>query len=258
MTYGIIGGALVLAAAVIWLRLAWVQRRVSKKVHADYARSRGTLHARQLLAGIAKTEIALRPLIVERQRITAAIDALGRNELKQLRQALASALVDTVLPEIRGVGARLKDRMVEACFDGTLESLHDVQHVPGVGADTALAIQNWIQGLQNRLPQLLKDDFEGKAEIVEHFGQERAALKAKRDQLERAIQQKTDMLTQAKLKLTTLESTTPALYRRALLGDGQAAERVAVHTIGVFPEWEDAPEWFEQLTADAERDSNGV
>ncbi len=258
MTYWIIGGALVLVAAVIWFRLAWVQRRVNKKAHADYSLSRGTLHARQLHAGIAKTEISVRPLIVERERITAAIDALARNELQQLREALASALVDTVLPEIRGIGTRLKDRIVEACFDGTLESLNDVQHVPGVGADTALAIQTWIQGLQNQLPQLLKDDFEGKTEILERFGADRAALRAKRVQLERAIQQKTDMLTQAKLKLTTLENATPAMYRRALLGDVRAAERVAAHTIGVFPEWEDAPEWFDQLIADAERDRNGA
>jgi len=257
MTYLMIGGALVFAAGMMWLRLMWVRRRVSKKAHADYARSRGTLHARQLHAGIADTEMTLRPLIVERERIAASLDALARSELNELRQALASALVNNVLPDIRGVGTRLKDRIVESCFDGTLESLLDVQTVSGVGSEMAQDIQRWVQGLQNRIPQLLKADFEGKAQIRERFDVERSSLKTKHSQIERAIRQKTDVLAQAKLKLATLETATPAVYRRALLGDSQAAERVAAHTLGVYPEWEVAPKWFSVLVDETECETNG-
>ncbi|MBU1049454.1 hypothetical protein KKG90_05445 [Candidatus Bipolaricaulota bacterium] len=231
---------------------------MTRKAHADYARSRGTLHARQLHAGIAKHELALRPLIVERERIGAAIDSLARGELNELRKSLANDLVHGPLAEIRGVGSKLKNRIVESCFDGTLESLNTAQQVPGVGPEMALDIQTWIQQMQNRMPQLLKGDFEGKAAIVDAYQQQRSVLSTQRARLERMIQRRTDMLAQAKRKMASLETATPAIYRQALLGDVQAAERVAAHTLGVFPEWEDAPDWFAELITDPEREMDGI
>lgn len=234
------------------------RRSVTKRAHADYASSRGTLHARKLRAGITKHELALRSLTVEQSRMDSIIESLAQCELNELRQALARSLVNGPLSEVRGVGSRLKDRIVEICFDGTLESLNEVQQVPGVGPDMTLEIGTWVQQMRNRLPELLKKDFEGKATIQEAYDRQRSDLAAQRSQVAQTIQSIRDMLSHAKRKLTTLELATPAVYRRALEGDAEAAERVATHTIGVFPEWAPAPKWFAELVREPERKLNEV
>lgn len=258
MTYLYIGGALAFGLFLLWTPKALTWRRVTKKAHADYASCRGTLHARQLRVGITKHELALRSLIVERNRMDDAMDSLARCELNELRQALASSLVNGPLSEVRGVGPKLRDRIAEGCFNGTLESLNEVQLIPGVGLDMARDISAWVQQMRNRVPELLRGDFEGKAAIQEAYNQQRDDLVASRSQLENTIQSRRDMLSQAKRKLIVLELATPAVYRQALQGDAEAAERVATHTIGVFPEWEPAPEWFAELTSEPERKLNEV
>jgi hypothetical protein len=258
MIFLTIGGAFAFVLFLLWIRTAMARRRVTKKAHADYASCRGTLHARQLRAGITKHELALRSLTVEQNRMDSTIESLERCELNELRQALARSLVNGPLSEVHGVGSRLRDRIVETCFDGTLESLNEVQQVPCVGPDMALEISTWVQQMTNRLPELLKNGFEGKAAIKEVYDRQRSDLAAQRIQHEQTIQSMRDMLSHAKRKLTNLELATPAVYRRALEGDAEAAERVAAHTIGVFPEWAPAPEWFAELVREPERKLNEV
>jgi len=253
MTYLIIGGAV--ASVLFLLRIPTLvgRRRITRKAHVDYARCRGTIHARQLRAGIQRHEVALRPLTAEKDKIGAAIESLARNELEDLRRALAIHLANGPLAEVRGIGSKLKDRIVETCFDGTLESLLQAQHVPGVGEEKASDIRVWVQEMQNRMPQLLKGDFDGKAEVQAAVGERGAELGVRRSELDRIIYARRGLLSRASETLTSLELITPAIFRAALKGDTAAAERVAAHTVGAFPEWEPAPKWFAAITSDPER-----
>ena len=250
MIYLIIGGGLAFVLFFLQVPRMLARRRVSRKAHADYARCRGTLHARQLRAGIKKHEAALSPLVLEQGRVAAEIDSLAREEVKELRRALAEYLVHGPLAEVRGIGPKLRDRIVKTCFTGTLESLKEAQQVPGVGVEMTADIQTWIQQTQNRLPQLLKEDFTGKEEIQAAVGQRRDELTARRAVLDRTLKERRDLLTQASEKLNHLELVTPTTYRLALQGDSEAAERVAAHTLGAYSEWEAAPAWYAVITSD--------
>jgi len=252
MTYLIIGGALAFALFLLRIPSMLGRRRVTKKVHADYARCRGTIHARQLHAGIRKHEASIPPLVQKRDKITAMLESLSRTQVQDLRRALAAALVNGPLAEVRGIGPKLRDRIVASCFDGTLESLGKAQHVQGVGAEKAVDIQAWVKDLQGRLPQLLKSDFEGKADVLLAYGQRREALLAQKRQLDQLINARRELVTLVKAKLAPLESVTPSTYKAALKGDEKAAERVAAHTVGVYAEWESKPAWFERISSDPE------
>jgi len=253
MTYLIIGGALAFGLFLISMPRMLALRRVTKKAHADYARCRGTRHARQLRAGIKRHKLAVRNLVLERDTISNALDSLAREEMKELRQALEKHLAHGPLAEVRGIGPKLRDRIVDECFTGTLTSLKNAQKVPGVGADTAQDIRTWVQETQQRMPQLLKDSFDGKQEIVDAVEQRRSNLLSRRAGLDRALNAQQDLLSTATKKLATLELVTPAMYRTALLGDAAAAEKVAAHTLGVFPEWETEPNWFRDIVKDPDK-----
>ncbi len=253
MIYLIIGGTLAFVLFLLRVPGLLCKRRIVRKTHADYARCRGTIHARQLRAGIQRHEVALRPLAAEKEKIGAAMESLARNELKDLRRALAIHLANGPLAEVRGIGSKLKDRIVEACFDGTLESLLQARHVQGVGEEKASDIRVWVQEMQNRMPQLLKGDFDGKAEVQAAIGARRAELGVRRSELDRISHARKGLLSRASETLTSLELITPAIFRAALKGDTAAAERVAAHTVGAFPEWEPAPQWFTAITNDPER-----
>jgi small-conductance mechanosensitive channel len=244
MTYLIAGGAIAFVLFLFRVPGLLASRRITRKAHTDYAACRGTVHARQLRSAIERHEAALRPLFQERNRIGAALDSLARTELKELRQALTRHLVDGPFVEVRGVGPKLKERIVEACFDGTLESLIQAQHVPGVGEEKAVDIRAWVQETQNKMPQLLKGVFDGKAEIQDRYGRRRNDLTSRRIELDQVLATRRALLEKASEKLTVLELVTPALYRAALQGDVHAAERVAAHTLGAFPEWAPEPTWF--------------
>jgi len=248
MTYFIIGGAL--AFVLLLLRVPSIagRRRIAKKVQADYARCRGTVHARQLRAGIKKYETSIPPLVRERDKIQADLESLSRTEVGDLRRALEEALANGPLAEVRGIGPKLRDRVVEACFDGTIESLKEAQHVPGVGAEKADDIRAWILELHGKIPQLLKGDFEGKAEVLFAYAQRRDVLLVRQRELDKIVTTRRDLVALVKGKLAALELTTLSTYRAALEGDAQAAERVATHTLGAFPEWESEPAWFREIT----------
>jgi len=253
MIYLIIGGALAFALLLLCVPTLAGRRRIARKAHTDYARCRGTIHARQLRAGIQRHEVALRPLTAKKEKIGTAIESLARDELKDLKRALAIHLANEPLAEVRGIGSKLKDRIVEACFDGTLESLLQARYVQGVGEEKAVDIRVWVQETQNRMPQLLKGDFDGKAEVQAAIEERRTELGVRRNEMDRIIHTRRELLSQASDTFTSLELITPAIYRAALNGDTAAADRVAAHTLGAFPEWEPVPQWFTAITGNPER-----
>jgi hypothetical protein len=258
MTYPIIGGALAFVLFLLRVLTLVSRRRIMRKAHTDYACCRGTIHARQLRAGIQKHERALRPLALEKDRIGVALESLARNELRDLRQALAFHLANGPLAEVRGIGPKLKDRVVEACFDGTLESLFQVEHVPGVGEEKAIDIRRWVEGMQSRIPQLLKGDFAGKQDVQAQYEQQRNELCLRRAKLDQLIDERRALLSQVGQRVSSLELITPTVYRAALKGDATAAERVAAHTVGAYPEWGPTPAWFTTITGDPDRELHEV
>ena len=255
MIYLITGGALAFGILLLAIPRMLARRRVTKKAHADYARCRGTRHARQLRAGIKRHKLAVRSFILGRDRISNALDSLAREELKELRQTLEKHLVHGPLAEVRGIGPKLRDRIADECFAGTLASLKDAQRVPGVGADMAQDIRMWVRETQQRMPQLLKGDFDGKQEILDAVKERRSDLLSRRAELDRILNAQQELLSTAAGKLVLLELVTPAMYRAALLGDEAAAEKVAAHTLGAFPEWEAEPNWFRDIRRDPAEDS---
>jgi hypothetical protein len=254
--YLIIGGCVV----TISLILAFVPKlvevaRIKEKANADFERCRGTHHARELRAAIDKHELALGRLMQEKRRIVAELDALAQSEAQEMERVVTLQLLNGSFLEVPGIGPRLKERIVHACFNGSLESLLRSQHVHGIGAEKAYAIRTWVQNMQRRLPQLVKGDFSGKDEIRAKYEVRKKELTASHGRVEKAIAPRERVIKLAYSALEPLESITSSTFRQALNGDRRAAEKIATHNVGAFAEWEAIPQWFSDVMKEPRKDA---
>lgn len=248
-------GAIIVSSLVVILLLAFLpkmieQYRIMTKARADYARSRGTYHVRQIQAAITKHESALRPYIQEDNRLRQELDALDRQQTKEFERTLTMQLVDNLSLEVPGIGTKLKDRIITTCFDGSLKSLLRSQYVPGIGEQKAHAIRGWVHNLQRQMPQLLATDFVGKREIQAKYDNKRRELSSRKEKLTKIIGSREKLIAHARQSLDPLESVTTSVFAEALRGDPEASDAVARYTIGAFAEWEPLPAWFSDIMKD--------
>ena len=245
MIYLIIGGC-VLACAIFIAMLPKIvtSSRIVAQAREDYMRCRGTHHMQQILTSLNKHEAALRSHQTERDRVIRRLDSLAQRESEELKEVFVAILVRKSFLQIPGIGPTLRDRIVQTCFDGTLESLSRAYQVHGVGQEKGTAVRHWVHEMKRRLPALLRENFNGKKEIREKYITQEEQLKKKRDEVNVLLNRRENIIVQAQKHLEPLQSVTKADFRKALRGDRKAAARVADHAIGAFAEWETLPDWF--------------
>jgi len=248
-------GAIIVSSLAVILLLAFLpkmikQYRIMAKARADYARSRGTYHVRQIRAAITKHELALRPYVQESNRLTQELDALNKEQTKECERTLTMQLVNDLSLEVPGIGTKLKDRIITTCFDGSLESLLRSQYVPGIGKQKAHAIRVWVHDLQRQMPQLLVGDFVEKRDIQVKYEKRGRELSSRKEELAKIMESRQKLISYARQKLEPLESVTPLVFGGALRGDSKASDAVAKYTIGAFAEWEPLPMWFSDIMKD--------
>ncbi len=144
--------------------LPWLVREaeITRKARTDYRLCRGTHHVRQLQAAIARHRSATRRICRKQQDIERQRQDLSKHETSELNKALCTYIVQTRLTEVAGVGAKLKERIIATCFDGTLESLYRARAVRGVGQEKMMAINAWIRQVRNELPVKGRVGFPGR------------------------------------------------------------------------------------------------
>jgi len=248
-------GAIIVISIAVILLFAFLpkmieQYQIMAKARADYTRSRGTYHVRQIRAAIRKHESALHAYIQESNRLTQELDVLGKEQTKEFKMALMMQLVNDLPLEVPGIGTKLKDRIIATCFDGSLESLLRSQYVPGIGEQRAHAIRVWVRDLQKQMPQLLASDFVGKRDILAKYGKKRREMFSRKEKIAKIMEARQKLISYARHELEPLEAVTPLVFARALRGNSKASDAVARYTIGAFAEWEPLPMWFSDIMKD--------
>jgi hypothetical protein len=242
--YLIGGGVLALAIFIALLPKIVRESRIFAKAREDYARSRGTHHARQLREALKKHEAALRPLVSERLRTSGELDDLGRREAAELERSLTIALINGSFLDIPGIGGKLKARIMQSCFVGTLGSLLRAHQVRGVGQEKSFAIRSWVHQMQRSFPQRLTKDFNGKDAVRQKYAARHEKLTEQLEAINSKIGDRERVISEARTHLKPLESVSVSAFRGALRGNHKTAEKVAKHALGAFAEWESIPAWF--------------
>ena len=245
MLYFLVGIAAAALIALIALSPRLVEAtRIAKQAREDYTRCRGTHHSRQLDTAIKRHESSLRVLLSDRDDVDSKLARMDQQADRELRRTLARHLVETRLTDVPGIGAKLKGRIVQACFDGSLESLNRAYHVRGVGPEKAAAIRSWVYRMNQSMASMLQAEFPGKSEILDKQKAKRQKLTEKRADLDERTTSRKRVIDTAREGLDALADVKVSDFRKALRGDREASRRIAFYSLGAFAEWDRMPTWF--------------
>lgn len=219
--------------------------RIRARAERDYTSARGTLHlnrVREALGNLDKEIERLRARLMDLRDKDAALE-------REFAAALRRAIVLRELQRIPGIGPALAREIVEACYDGTLESLEGAgAAVQGVGERRQEAIRAWIREIRPRLPSLLAEPSPQREELAAAYAKKRERLERERARIEKKIAELEGLRRRAEEGIRWLRSVTPEHFVLAYRGDKEARELVERYLIGLFPEWEEPPDWFAELT----------
>jgi len=224
-----------------------IRIRLWRRARRDYQCARGIVHLRLLKNSlsvldkrIAEAQKALKVLEIERAR-------LKQEKERKLEAALSKHLVDSEFTNITGIGPVLKDRVIRYCFDGTLKSLRGAGSVRGIGYQKEVAITRWLNLAEKRLPTLLQKGFPGKDGINKMYEELDKQKENEFAKINSDLLVMRDLKANASTLSERLKSVHPSTFVRAYKGNKEAAEEVASHMLGAFPEWGRMPEWFKTL-----------
>lgn len=218
--------------------------RLWARAARDHAAARGTLH-------LERVREALRALEREIERLRARVSSLDRriSELeREFEAALRRAIVLRELRRVPGIGPALAREIVESCYDGTLEGLAAAGAVvQGIGERRQRALEAWIEEMRPRLPRLLREPSPEREELAAAYAKRRERLEREKARVEGRIAELEGLRRRAEEGVRWLRSVTPEHFVLAYRGDERARELVDRYLLGLFPEWEEPPDWFAEL-----------
>lgn len=218
----------------------------------DFQSARGTTHQAILRQAYARTNKQLEQCAQNRVTAQNRIVVLQRERDEKLRVTSERLIAYTRLTEVKGIGPKMRDRILATTFRSRLTDLTQAYRAQGVGTSKQQAINAWIQHYSRQMPMLLAQDFEGKSSIVAHYqtllddlNSQAALLAHERENLQSRLQR-------LQTPIQGLEQIRVADFVHALQNPTSVPENLDAYVIGLFPEWETPPDWFQSLsTAEA-------
>ena len=221
--------------------------KLRRRARVDYAKARGTIHRQILKSYLLNLDQELSRLEAKEQSLLLRRIKLGDEKKRELDIALTEQLANEQLEQLPGIGPVLKDRIIDQCFDGTLESISNSRDVQGIGEQKYIAICEWVKAMKVKMTQLLLEDFQGKAEILKKYVdlEGGVAQDLKVNALE--LQNLKRLRGEAIAAIDGLGPVDPSTFLAAYKGNSRAAEKVSQYVVGVYPEWGKMPGWFKQI-----------
>lgn len=221
-------------------------------VKQEYEQARGTSHKRLLHAAKISFERKIQLLSQDINSARQQKEAINQNYRQSLEKTLVKIIVHEHLEDVPGIGAQRKVQILQHVFKGSLSDLSRAYLLQGVGQQTQQALNAWVASYQRDLPQLLKGNFEGRAEIDQWY----------QPQIEKAEQQLTNLLQQQKTlgekvdriaeELKWLDAITQKDFYNALKNPEHSTANLNKYVRGVFGEWEPMPDWFREAIDNVE------
>lgn len=219
-------------------------RKIHERARLDCENARGTIHRQLLLNAEPNLQAVTRKAHKQVIALEGMIGQLESERDTELRKAVVRPIVDKELATLPGIGPRLATAIQSQIFTGTLESLRQASQIEGIGPQKQATINNWIDDLLLRLPDLLNGPFLYKAEITARYTHE---IREKKAELNKARAYENDLrktLQQLYDELDWLMGVTSHNFEMALSGNNEQHECLSRYLLGVFPSWEQMPKWF--------------
>ena len=228
--------------------LGW--SRLLRRARRDYRLARGTHHLNQIIQSLNKIDAELVTLETTLKKIRKDINNLEVQRQRKLRAAATRHIVETRLIEADGIGPAIRDRIIDECFDGTLQSLKKAQRVYGVGEEKYWAILMWVDKMDVEVERLLSSQFPNKAEISQECNRQKSQLTQRLSRIEDRI----EFLSQTRKKASDVRNRLGEVklshFRKSYGGDVKASEVVNEYIKGAFAEWQPVPLWYKDLISE--------
>jgi len=223
------------------------EMRLRRRVKEDYLKARGTFHRRILRDCLPNLDQKISEGEAKVQNLLSRRVTLEDERKRELEVMLTTQIVNKELDQIPGIGPVLKDRIIRHCFDGSLGSLSDSRFVHGIGEQKHAIIREWVKNTEPRIPQLLLEDFPGKADILKKYAELDGGVERELKINELELRSLKQLRSEATAALSSLGPVDASTFLAAYKGNGKAAEMVTRYLFGVFPEWGRVPSWFKTL-----------
>ena len=242
----------VLGSWVFYMILKFVYRFFSQmgtraKARDDYRAARGTHHRRSLEQSLPNLQSEIKELNCKVQEIDNGIESVGQRLDIELRTRLLPLLIREKLPTLQGISEQFADKIIKSVFRGKLDDLRNAHHyVRGIGDSKQSEIDRWVRRTKSEMPKLLRQDFEGRKAIDEHYNNQ------KRQLLEelKEVQGRLDSLEQLEnvgiKALKSLTRVSPRSFVKHLMGT-PSGQDLSKYMQGLFAPWERPPGWFKVL-----------
>lgn len=159
-------------------------------------------------------------------------------------------LVEYRLQEIYGIGPQRKAAILQQVFRGKLSDLQHVSKVvPGITPKIQDEINRWVALYQKALPDLINQDFPGKASVDARYCPEIESLERLKHTLESENRPLQEKLKRIDEELVWLNQITPDTFLKSLRRPEQVNPELERYLYGVFAEWEPVPEWFREIVS---------
>lgn len=227
------------------------QSRLRQQAKIDYQQARGTAHKillQQARGNLFQQKTTYEHAIQTARKETAGLQA-ARNQ--KLKEALVTYLVHERLTDIPGIGEVRKKDILQYVYKGQLTDLRMAHRLPGIGEQTQAAINQWIAYNQRNFSKLLQESFPGKQQVDSWYQQELRAKEQKIATAQERIIPVEKQLDVIRARLERLERITEKNFYAALQYPGTASPQLDEYIQGVFAEWEQVPDWFEDVLAQA-------
>jgi len=239
----------IMVLVYIWTLPDWLyKRRLSRITRNHFSLTCGKRQLRELKTALKKLQKEIAQSGKEIAELQKAIRGIESSKLQEIERVLTSWIVYGRLIEAPGIGPTLRDRIISVCFDGTLNSIGKAPYiVHGVGSSKGMAIANWLAYWNSELPGLMRQNFEGREEIVRKFGQEKAKLnKCLRTKSNHAAQLK-KLVEASRAATQSLDEVRRSDFFNCFVGEEKNIKQVHWYIRGIYPAWEEPPEWYNQV-----------
>lgn len=214
----------------------------------DFQRARGTAHLEILRQTYTRTNRQLERCVQKLATAQNQTADLQRERDEKRHATLERLIAYTRLTEVKGIGPKMRDRILATTFRSRLTDLAQAYRVQGVGSSKQQAINAWIQDYSRQLPLLLSQDFEGKSQIVAHYESLLRELNSQASVLTHEKENLQAQLQNLRTPIQELEKIRVADFVRLIQNPTLVADNVDKYLIGLFPEWETPPDWFNALS----------
>jgi len=183
------------------------------------------------------------------QNLNKEVESIEQEKNKEIEKIISNWVLYTHLTDVSGINTRMRDNIIAVCFNGTLKNVwHTVDHVRGIGPHKARAIRYWLNGWMQQLPDLLRQDFEGRDEIINKYKSRQDKIKKQIHELDLQRRYLSQLSDDSKAALENFKTATIEHFLGCFSEDNPEVGKVTSYIQGLYPEWEDPPTWYKTIT----------